>query len=169
MTFQENPSRDSRNRDQKVRCHSLFTNCNQIYNFKAHAPGVGGFKYNGSLSNDSRVTEHYSYKAPFIIGRLQNYFVCSAWGLVLGMEFQEYNSKGNRVTAGKVHFSPIKRSYILKDRKKMYTVYGACPEVLYVWISGKSNGTWSTRQKVPFSPQEKAFIVDRTQQNVHRS
>jgi len=36
-------------------------------------------------------------------------------------------------------------------------------------ISGKSNGSRDTRDKVPFSPQETAFIVDRTQQNVHRS
>jgi hypothetical protein len=85
------------------------------------------------------------------------------------MEFQEYTSKGNRVTAGKVHFSPIKSSYLLKNRKKiLYRVWGM-PGCAIRGISGKSNGSQDTRKKFPLSPQETDFIVDRTQQNVHRS
>jgi len=44
MTLQENSPRDSRNTDHKVHCHSSFTNRNQIYNFKGHAPGVSDLK-----------------------------------------------------------------------------------------------------------------------------
>jgi hypothetical protein len=79
--LQEYPSNDSRNTDQKVHRPSLFTNRNQTYNFKAHAQGVGGVKYNVSPSKNSRKTEqmvlHYSYKVSFIVDRSQNYVACS--------------------------------------------------------------------------------------------